>query len=67
MNLGQGHFMLDPDFKIGAGYDDDPQFEWLRGGETRYYEFALKRIITAILQRNVPPNLLIAFASKNMV
>ena len=43
-----GHFMLDDDFVIGGGCDDDPAFEWLCGGETRYYEFAFERIVTAM-------------------
>jgi hypothetical protein len=38
-----GHFMLDEDFP-----DVGPEFEWLRGGETSFYEFASDRAVEAI-------------------
>jgi len=38
-----GHFMLDEDFP-----DVGPELEWLRGGETSFYEFASGKAIEAI-------------------
>jgi hypothetical protein len=38
-----GHFMLDEDFP-----DVPAEFEWLRGGEMSFYEFATERAIEAI-------------------
>ncbi len=42
-----GHFMFDPDFP-----DLPPEIEYLRGGETSYYEYACERAIEAIAQAN---------------
>lgn len=42
-----GHFMFDPDFP-----DLPPDIEYLRGGETAYFEFACARAIEAIAQAN---------------
>lgn len=38
-----GHFMLDPDFPAFP-----PELEYLRGGESAYYEFAVDRAVEAI-------------------
>ncbi len=38
-----GHLMLDPDFP-----ELPAEFEWLRGGERAYYDFALPRVLEAV-------------------
>lgn len=42
-----GHFMFDPDFP-----ELPPEMEYLRGGETSYYEDAVEKAIEAIEQAN---------------
>lgn len=42
-----GHFMFDPDFP-----DLPEDIEYLRGGETAYYEFAAKKAVEAIAAAN---------------
>lgn len=37
-----GYFMLDEDLET------PPEFEWLRGGDSRYFSFAFERIVEAI-------------------
>ena len=42
-----GHFMFDKSFQ-----QTPPDMEWLRGGDPRYFDFALERIVQAIKQAN---------------
>jgi len=41
-----GYFMVDEAFEVPS------EFEWVRGGELKYFEFAFKQIIKAIEQAN---------------
>ena len=41
-----GYFMLD------EALETPPEFEWLRGGEVRYFSFAFERVVEALEQAN---------------